>query len=94
MSAKRPREQIERIKKAHKRATGRYVVARGKSGRIKANKSSSRKSVVVGRSRSYGADLQSPTGRAAQADKQPRPKIPLLSGGKDPTLAERFEEEL
>lgn len=25
---------------------------------------------------------------------QPRPKVPLLSGGKDPTLAERFEEEL
>lgn len=26
--------------------------------------------------------------------KQPRPKVPLLSRGKDPTLAERFEEEL
>ncbi|CAN5910221.1 hypothetical protein BH23ACT11_BH23ACT11_12720 [soil metagenome] len=26
--------------------------------------------------------------------KQPRPKVPLLSKGKDPTLAERFEEEL
>ena len=25
---------------------------------------------------------------------QPRPRIPLLSGGKDPTLGERFEEEL
>lgn len=25
---------------------------------------------------------------------QPRPRLPLLSGGKDPTLAERFEEEL
>jgi hypothetical protein len=24
----------------------------------------------------------------------PRPRLPLLSGGKDPTLAERFEEEL
>lgn len=26
--------------------------------------------------------------------KQQRPKVPLLCGGKDPTLAERFEEEL
>lgn len=25
---------------------------------------------------------------------QPRPKVPLLSGGKDPTLGERFEDEL
>jgi hypothetical protein len=25
---------------------------------------------------------------------QPRPRIPLLSGGKDPTRGERFEEEL
>jgi hypothetical protein len=25
---------------------------------------------------------------------QPRPKVPLLSGGDDPTLGERFEEEL
>lgn len=25
---------------------------------------------------------------------QPRPRVPLLSKGKDPTLAERFEEEL
>ncbi len=29
-----------------------------------------------------------------QRPKQPRPKVPLLSRGKDPTLAERFEEEL
>ena len=26
--------------------------------------------------------------------RQPRPRIPLLAGGKDPTLGERFEEEL
>lgn len=25
---------------------------------------------------------------------QPRPRVPLFSAGKDPTLAERFEEEL
>lgn len=28
------------------------------------------------------------------AGNQPRPRLPLLPGGKDPTLAERFEEEL
>lgn len=28
------------------------------------------------------------------ARKQPRPRVPLLTGGKDPTLAERFEDEL
>ncbi len=27
-------------------------------------------------------------------ESQPRPRLPLLSGGKDSTLAERFEEEL
>lgn len=25
---------------------------------------------------------------------QPKPRLPLFSGGKDPTLAERFDEEL
>jgi hypothetical protein len=33
------------------------------------------------------------SGRKDAGD-QPRPRLPLLSGGKDPTLAERFEEEL
>ncbi len=28
------------------------------------------------------------------SERQPRPRIPLLSGGQDPTLGERFEEEL
>ena len=27
-------------------------------------------------------------------ERQPRPRVPLLSGGKDPTLGGRFEEEL
>ena len=27
-------------------------------------------------------------------ERQPRPTVPLLPGGKDPTLGERFEEEL
>ncbi len=33
-------------------------------------------------------------GQRKDAREQPRPRLPLLSGGKDPTLAERFEEEL
>ncbi len=28
------------------------------------------------------------------SERQPRPRVPLLSGGKDPTLGERFEDEL
>ena len=39
------------------------------------------------------------TGRRAYpgrkfAEDKPRPRLPLLFSGKDPTLAERFEEEL
>jgi len=34
------------------------------------------------------------TGANGTHEWQPRPKIPLLSGGQDPTLGERFEEEL
>lgn len=37
---------------------------------------------------------QEPKGRREKRREQPVPKVPLLSGGKDPTLAERFEEEL
>ena len=33
-------------------------------------------------------------GNGAHDEGQPQPRIPLLSGGKDPTLGERFEEEL
>ncbi len=33
-------------------------------------------------------------GEWKDAGEQPRPRLPLLSGGKNPTLAERFEEEL
>ena len=31
---------------------------------------------------------------AGFAGRQPRPRTPLLPGGKDPTLGKRFEEEL
>lgn len=30
----------------------------------------------------------------SSGNEQPRPRLPLLSGGKNPNLAERFEEEL
>lgn len=93
MSPKRSKEQVERIKKAHKRATGRVVSEHGKSGRIGPDKPRSGKHVLTQSSRSYGADLVSP-GHVAPADEQPRPKVPLLSGGSDPTLGKRFEEEL
>jgi len=33
-------------------------------------------------------------GNGTYEEHQPRPRIPLLSGGKHPTLGERFEEEL
>ena len=33
-------------------------------------------------------------GGNSASERQPRPRVPLLSGGKDPTLGERFEEEL
>lgn len=92
MSPKRSKKQVERIKKAHKRATGRVAV-HGKSGRIGPGETRSGKHVITRSSRSYGADLVSP-GHIAPADEQPRPKVPLLSGGSDPTLGKRFEEEL
>ena len=40
--------------------------------------------------RSY---LEEARGNGAR-ERQPRPRIPLLSSGQDPTLGERFEEEL
>lgn len=39
------------------------------------------------------ASREETRGNGAQ-EGQSRPRIPLLSGGKDPTLGERFEEEL
>ncbi len=39
------------------------------------------------------APVEEARGNGAR-ERQPRPRIPLLSGGQDPTLGERFEEEL
>lgn len=33
-------------------------------------------------------------GDGGDGSRQPRPKVPLLPGGEDPTLGGRFEEEL
>ncbi len=38
--------------------------------------------------------LEEAGSNGAHDERQPRPRIPLLSGGQDPTLGERFEEEL
>lgn len=42
------------------------------------------------------ASIGHPVGRARVygGSEQPAPKLPLISGGNDPTLAERFEDEL
>ncbi len=45
----------------------------------------------------YVRDKDGKAGRGEgkpSGDGQPRPRLPLLSGGKNPNLAERFEEEL
>ena len=89
MAAKRSKKQIEQIKRARSKNAGRYVVRGSGSGMI-AGKSVGR---AVSKPRGYGG----PTPAAKTREKgsqQPRPKLPLLSGGKDPTLGERFEEEL
>ncbi len=89
---KHSRRQIERLKKARRAKTGRFVVTRSKPGTFSvvykkaAGRAVSKDEThgpIIFRDRSDGED-----------SRQPRPKIPLLSGGMDPTLGERFEEEL
>jgi len=46
------------------------------------------------KSEKHPLDDRGTDGERKDAGNQPRPRLPLLSGGKDPTLAERFEEEL
>lgn len=38
--------------------------------------------------------LEEANGDGGDGSQQPRPRVPLLSGGKDPTFGGRFEEEL
>lgn len=93
MSVRRSRRQIERLKKARSAKSGRFVVARAKSGRIGGvvrNRGAGR---TIPKARSYAGSVVGARGNGKDPQ-QPRPKIPLLTGGKDPTLGERFEEEL
>ncbi len=83
MSVRRSRKQMERIKKARSAKSGRFVVVVQKRGAGRA----------VPKARTYGGLVVESRG-GSKDPQQPQPKIPLLSGGKDPTLGERFEEEL
>ena len=89
MSARRSKKQIERLKKARSKA-GRYIVTVFKSGKFQVRKSAGR---AIPKTRTYGGSASAALTRGKDRQ-QPRPKVPLLSGGKDPTLGERFEEEL
>lgn len=87
MSVRRSREQIDRLKRARSRA-GRYVVV--ESGKVRGRRNVGR---VVPKARIY-VGTGSTKEVYEQVHQQPRPKVPLLSGSGDPTLGERFEEEL
>lgn len=92
MAGKRSKRQIDRIKRvkaARGAKTGRFVVSRSKSGGFVGARSGR----VVPKARAHGG-APSPTKAEGKERQQPRPKVPLLSGGNDPTLGERFEEEL
>jgi hypothetical protein len=92
---KRSKEQIERLRKKRARSakTGKHFVIHTKSGSIHSVVRDKGTGRTMPKAETYG-----PTISKARSDdedpQQPRPKIPLLSGGKDPTLGERFEEEL
>ena len=89
MVTRRSKKQIDRIKKVRSK-TSRYIVTSSKSGKFQVRRSVMR---VVPKARTYGG--LAPAAETRGKDRQqPRPKVPLLSGGKDPTLGERFEEEL
>ncbi len=91
MVARRSKKQIEQLKKARSKRAG--AVKAGSQGSPPGarwtKKVAATGRIVGGYKRAGSSRVRSP-----QARPQPRPKLPLLSGGKDPTLAERFEEEL
>ena len=73
--------QTARFKKMRS-SSGVYVVPRAKTGwSVVRRKDGGTGHVIFSRA-------------SGERVRQPEPRIPLLSGGKDPTLAERFEEEL
>ncbi len=93
MAVGRSRKQMERIKKARNAKTGRFVTTHAKSGRIIVGVRKKSVGRSVPKTRTYGRSFPA-TEVSGNSSRQPRPKIPLLSGGKDPTLGQRFEEEL
>ena len=90
MPPRRTRKQIERIKKARSKVTGRYVVHHKRSVE---GSDAVRSRRGVSTIRSYGRSVSGDVAITDQSG-QPKPKVPLLSGGDDPTLGRRFEEEL
>ncbi len=86
MPAKRSRRQIERIKKVRGAKAGRFVVVHTKSGTIHSvfrNESTGR---VVPKAKTHGAIVVGERGGGADP-RQPRPGVPLLSGGRALALA-------
>lgn len=99
MTPKRSRKQIERIKKAHSRATGRHVMHKTKLGTVINDRVKSKLSRINRVAEEYGTGPADSVNKAetygtAPVDEQPKPRVPLLSGGSDPTLGKKFEEEL
>ena len=90
MAVGRSKRQIERLKRARSKRAG---VARMRS-RIMLSARWTKRYASTGRIVSGSKIERNNGGRPGQVSSQPRPKLPLLSGGKDPTLRERFEEEL
>jgi hypothetical protein len=94
MAVGRSRKQMERIKKARRaKNTDRFVVTRTRSGMIVGDvlKKSAGRSVPKTRAHTRSVPA---TKVSRENGRQPRPKVPLLPGGKDSTLGERFEGEL
>jgi hypothetical protein len=90
MAAKRPKKRIEQIRKARSKRAGSVKSRSQATPAVRWGKKDAAASRIVRRYKSVRGGEK----RTSETRSQPRPKLPLLSGGKDPTLAERFEEEL
>lgn len=90
MTVRRSKKQIERLKKARSKRAGAARVRSQTMMSARWTKKNTPTGRTVG---SYKISVNSGK-RSTRGSTQPRPKLPLLSGGKDPTLGERFEEEL
>ena len=89
MSVRRSKKQMERLKRARSKRAG-VVGVRSQTMSTRWTKRSAATGRIIGNHKVIGSGGK----RSAQTSSQPRPKLPLLSNGKDPTLGERFEEEL